>query len=116
MTWARENWVVAKKVEAKAVRVKIKTGKVILYGNFMDFLMTRELAKKTKSVLITRDHHFANSIRFKVQDSEGIVYMRHGNLTAEEEIKLARKFLGAYSRQRFLGKLAIISKDGMRIR
>ncbi len=34
------------------------------------------LCKKTKSILITRDYHFTNPIRFPAKCTKGIIYIR----------------------------------------
>jgi len=50
------------------------------------------LVVENLAVLITRDYHFTNSIRFPPDKRGGIIYLRYGNLTAEEEIKLFKNF------------------------
>ena len=46
------------------------------------------LTLREQAVLITRDYHFTNPIRFPVEKNI-IIYIRHGNLRSEEEIKAA---------------------------
>jgi predicted nuclease of predicted toxin-antitoxin system len=45
-----------------------------------------ELVRKEKGILITREHHFTNSLRFPSEKTAGIIYIRKGNLTTQEEI------------------------------
>lgn len=74
------------------------------------------LTKFHKAVLITRDYHFTNPIRFPTKDTKGIIYIRHGNLTSKEEIKLIKKFLESHSPDLFEGKLVLVSKKTVRLR
>ena len=74
------------------------------------------LCRKTKSILITRDYHFTNAIRFPTKDTEGIIYIRHGNLTSNEEIELVNQFLNTHPFEWIRGKLVILSKEGIRVR
>jgi len=39
------------------------------------------------AVLITRDAHFTNAVRFPSEKTGGIIYIRRGNLTAPEKMK-----------------------------
>ncbi len=74
------------------------------------------LCKKTKSILITRDYHFTNPIRFPTKGTEGIIYIRHGNLRSKEEIKLVERFLTEYQIGNITGKLVLLAKDGITLR
>jgi Domain of unknown function (DUF5615) len=49
------------------------------------------LARNTKAILITRDYHFTNPLRFPPNKTAGIIYIRQGNPTSEEEIHLYRE-------------------------
>jgi len=71
------------------------------------------LCRKTKSILITRDYHFTNAIRFPTKDTEGIIYIRHGNLTSNEEIELVNQFLNTHPLEWIRSKLVILSKEGI---
>jgi len=48
---------------------------------------------REQAVLVTRDYHFTNPIRFPAEKTAGIIYIRHGNLKSEEEIMLMENFL-----------------------
>lgn len=72
--------------------------------------------KKYKAVLITRDHHFANSFRFPPKDTACIVFIRKGNLTSREEVELIKWFIGTHSFEDFTGKLVSIYKKSIKIR
>jgi predicted nuclease of predicted toxin-antitoxin system len=74
------------------------------------------LACKTQSILITRDYHFTNPLRFPPGKTGGIIYVRHGNLTSEEEIRIVTTFLVNHSYAEFSGRLATIYKDSVKIR
>jgi predicted nuclease of predicted toxin-antitoxin system len=74
------------------------------------------LAGNSKSVLITRDYHFTNPLRFPSEKTGGIIYIRHGNLTSEEEILLVTKFLSNHPYSEFSGRLATLYRDSVKIR
>src|SRR3990172_3638728 len=59
----------------------------------------------SKAALITRDYHFTNPLRFPAEKTGGIIYIRHGNLTSEEEILLVTKFLSSHPYSEFSGRL-----------
>lgn len=75
-----------------------------------------KLACESKAVLITRDYHFTNHLRFPADKTTGIVYIRHGNLTSEEEIQLVTNFLSKYSPMEYAGRLVTLYRDNIRIR
>ena len=74
------------------------------------------LAGKSESVLVTRDYHFTNPLRFPPEKTGGIIYIRHGNLTSEEEILLVTKFLSNHPYAEFSGRLATLYRDSVKIR
>ena len=75
-----------------------------------------EIVKLEKAVLITRDHHFTNSLRFPPEETTFIIFIRKGNLTSQEEIDLIKWFLESYEISNFKGRLITISKDHVRVR
>lgn len=75
-----------------------------------------ELVKKEKAVLITRDHHFTNSLRFPPEETNCIIFIRKGNLTSQEEIELIKWFFNSYSISNFKGRLVTISTDHVKVR
>ncbi|MFH1798813.1 MAG: DUF5615 family PIN-like protein [Candidatus Omnitrophota bacterium] len=75
-----------------------------------------EMAKKVKAVIITRDHHFTNSLLFPAEETGGVIHLRHGNLSSEEEIKLVEDFLTRHSLDQYRGKLVLLSKNNIFIR
>lgn len=75
-----------------------------------------KLVKKEKALLITRDHHFTNHLRFPPEDASGIIFIRKGNLTSHEEVDLIKWLFSSYSLQDFQGRLVTLSKDRVRIR
>jgi len=84
-------------------------------AEFDDFSVF-ELVKSEKAVLITRDHHFRNSLRFPPEETACIIYIRKGNLTTSEEIDLIKWFLSSYSFESFKGKLVTLSRGKIKIR
>jgi predicted nuclease of predicted toxin-antitoxin system len=74
------------------------------------------LTVREHAVLVTRDYHFTNPIRFPAEKTKGIIYIRHGNLKAEAEIMLMENFLHEYDPEVFVGKLVTLYGDSVRIR
>ncbi len=74
------------------------------------------LAQKDKAILITRDYHFTNPIRFASNKVKAIIYIQQGNLSSTEEIQLVMNFLKRYSLDQFKGKLVTLYKDSAKIR
>jgi len=75
-----------------------------------------ELAHKHSSLLITRDTHFTNTLRFPPDKLPGIFYIFHGNLRAEDEVNLFAQFLNTHSPSSFSGRLVFLSPKSVRIR
>ncbi|MGR3310940.1 MAG: DUF5615 family PIN-like protein [Candidatus Brocadiales bacterium] len=75
-----------------------------------------KLVIEGSAVLITRDYHFTNPVRFPPESTRGIIYIRCGNLTAAEEIALVQRFLSIHSHEEYSGKLATLYKDSVRVR
>lgn len=69
-----------------------------------------------QAILVTRDYHFTNPIRFPAEKTKGIIYIRHGNLRSEEEIMMVENFLRSHDLKMFQGKLVTLYKDSIRIR
>ncbi|MGA8849841.1 MAG: DUF5615 family PIN-like protein [Dehalococcoidia bacterium] len=69
-----------------------------------------------QAILVTRDYHFTNPIRFPAEKTKGIIYIRYGNLKSEEEIMMAENCLCSHDLETFQRKLVTLYKDGMRIR
>jgi predicted nuclease of predicted toxin-antitoxin system len=74
------------------------------------------LALSEPAILITRDYHFTNPVRFPTEKTAGIIYIRYGNLRSEEEVAIVQNFLNAYNPQTFRGKLVTLYRDSMSIR
>jgi predicted nuclease of predicted toxin-antitoxin system len=75
-----------------------------------------EIVKQENAVLITRDHHFTNSLRFPSEETTCIIFIRKGNLTSQEEIDLIKWFFESYEISNFKGRLITISKNQVRVR
>jgi predicted nuclease of predicted toxin-antitoxin system len=73
-------------------------------------------ARKKQAILITRDYHFTNPSRFPPQDVFAIVYIRHGNLTCEQEVKLVQGFFMNHAEDIFQGRLVTLSPFQVTIR
>ena len=69
-----------------------------------------------KAVLITRDYHFTNPLRFPADKTSGIIYIRHGDLTSEEEIQLVTTFLSNHLPTEYSGRLATLYRNSVKIR
>ena len=74
------------------------------------------LACKGPALLISRDYHFTNAVRFDPALCLGIVFLRHGNLKANEEVALVRSFLSSHPLAEYQGKLVTLSPGSIRIR
>jgi len=74
------------------------------------------LTCNSKSVLITRDYHFTNPLRYPSEKTGGIIYIRHGNLTSEEELQLVTRFLSNHPHSEFTGRLVTLYRDSVKIR
>jgi len=75
-----------------------------------------ELTIKEGALLITRDYHFTNSIRFPAAKTKGIIYIRRGNLRADEERDFIIKFLSDHKPEESTGKLVTLYKNSVKIR
>ncbi len=75
-----------------------------------------QIVSNEKAVLITRDHHFTNSLRFPSRETMCIIYIRRGNLTSNKEIELIKWFFNSYSIKHFQGKLVTVTKDHVKVR
>ena len=67
-------------------------------------------------LLITRDSHFTNRLRFNPSRVLAIVYLRLGNLKVEEEIGIIERFLGNLKLDEYKGKLVTLSPEEIKIR
>ena len=74
------------------------------------------LVTEGPSLLVTRDTHFTNPIRFPPAKTGGILYLAHGNLRGREEAELVEQFLNAHPPTVFAGRLVFLSQTNVRIR
>ena len=74
------------------------------------------LAQKDKAILITRDYHFSNPMRFVSNKVKAIIYIQQGNLSSAKEIQLVMNFLKKHALNQFKGKLVTLYRDSTRIR
>ena len=63
--------------------------------------------------LITRDHHFLNSVRFPPGKGFGIIFIRHGHLKTSDEIQLIQNLFISLKSEDPNGKLVILSQSGI---
>jgi len=63
-----------------------------------------ELAVKEKAILITRDQHFLNPLRYATKNLTGLVFIRAGNLSGSEECKLVSEFIASFPLEKLQGK------------
>ena len=74
------------------------------------------LASEDRSLLITRDAHFTNPLRFPPDKTGGILYLTAGNLQGREEASLIEDFMRAHRPEEFSGRLVFLSRGSVRIR
>jgi len=74
-----------------------------------------DTAVAEKALLITRDQDFTNTIRYPSNVTEGILFIRQGNLKAEDEIDLVLKAIERLRPDDLRGKLVTISRTGIRM-
>jgi predicted nuclease of predicted toxin-antitoxin system len=74
------------------------------------------LLQKEKGFLFTRDYHFTNPLRFPLNQEIGIVYLRLGNIKAEEEIELVLNFTQKVEWNELRGRLITVSRTEAKIR
>ena len=74
------------------------------------------LACEDSSLLITRDYHFTNAVRFNPAFCLGIVFLRHGNLKASEEVALVRSFLLSHPLAEYQGRLVTLAPGSITMR
>ena len=75
-----------------------------------------QMTVKTESILITRDYHFTNNLLFPAEKTKGIIYIRKGNLTSNEEAYLLEKTVQRIPLNEIAGKLLTIYKNFSTIR
>lgn len=71
---------------------------------------------KQQAVLVTRDYHFTNPVRFDSERTKGIIYIHNGNLPSDSEIGLVANFLQKHSPEEYKGKLATLYLNSATIR
>ena len=74
------------------------------------------LVLEGEAILITRDYHFTNPILYPPNKTEGIIYIRIGNLRSDEEVKIVERFFANYSPEQFKGKLVTLYRNSVHIR
>ena len=74
------------------------------------------LVIQRSSLLVTRDAHFTNHLRFPPEQTSGILSITAGNLRSRQEADLVDSFLRTHTREAFTGRLAILSLTGAGIR
>ena len=75
-----------------------------------------QLAVKNSALLITRDSHFTNPVRFPPKKTGGILYLTSGNLRSSEEAALVERYLRTHRPKDFSGHLVFLSLGGVRVR
>ena len=74
------------------------------------------LAREGPCLLITRDYHFTNAVRFAPELCLGIVFLRHGNLKVTEEVAMVDSFLSSHPLVAYQGKLVTLAPGSIRTR
>ena len=85
------------------------------YKGFTDSAIYKMLIGEA-SILITRDYHFTNQVKYPIPKVSGIIYLRHGNLTSEEECLIIQKYIDKYGLEFCKGKLLTLYKNSIMIR
>lgn len=75
-----------------------------------------DLVLQGSKLLLARDSHFTNPIRFPADKTGGIIYLTHGNLRGSQEVELVKKFLNTHTPKIFTGHLVLLSPTDVRIR
>ena len=74
------------------------------------------LAVHGSHLLVTRDAHFTNPLRFPPVHTGGILHLTDGNLRGREEADLVEQFLRVHRREDFAGRVVFLSPHSVRIR
>ena len=74
------------------------------------------LATQGAHLLVTRDTHFTNPLRFPPDRTGGILYLMDGNLRGRDEADLVERFLTTHPQESFTGHLVFVSPHSVRIR
>ena len=75
-----------------------------------------DLARQKSALLITRDVHFTNPVRFPPNQTAGIFYITSANLRGHQEAQLVEQFLKTHLTEVFDGRLVFLSPTGSGIR
>lgn len=67
-------------------------------------------------ILVTRDYHFTNPVRFPLEGAPGVVYIRKGNLTSAQEAGLMERFVKRFEQASIAGHLVTLSPDRCSVR
>ena len=92
------NFIIDENVSLAVVKMLRQKGHNVIsiceepYSSIKD-LKIFDLVIKKKSILITRDEHFSNPIRFPAKRTKGIVLIRPGNIKSEDESDLVKQFI-----------------------
>ena len=92
----------------------VHIAQTVLSGAGDEAIHARALAEGR--VLVTRDHHFTNPIRFPTRDTPGTIYLRKGNLTSAQEAELLARFVTDVDPSLVPGSLVSLSPHGTTIR
>ena len=74
------------------------------------------LACVGQRILVTRDAHFTNPLRFPPARTGGILYIARGNLLATQEAGLVEDFLKGHPAEGYRGRLVSLTLAGPRLR
>jgi predicted nuclease of predicted toxin-antitoxin system len=73
-------------------------------------------ARGTDAVLITRDHHLTNPVRFPPSDVATVLFLRQGNLSSADEVALVMMFIARFDVSTLRGKLVTLSPNQVSVR
>lgn len=74
------------------------------------------LAAAQQRILISRDRHFTNSVRFPPERVLGIIFISDGNLRGSQEADLVESFFKNHRIENYKGRVIFLSPSSIRIR
>jgi len=75
-----------------------------------------QIAKQTKSIILTHDQHFANILMYPPQEFSGIIRIKIHPPKAEDITTALHNLLNKLSYEEINKRLIVLEKDGFRIR
>lgn len=102
-----------------ALRLQEKGYEVISIAKEKRSILDKDVFRlllQKEAILITRDYHFTNPVLYPPDKTEGIIYIRIGNLSSDEELEIVENFFSTYSTEEIKGKLVTLYRKSVYIR